>query len=367
MYNNLEEGQLIKSKILAIYGDSVFIDLNMKSEGIIDKSEFVDNDNNISVKVGDTISAYFIAYDKGEMKFTTKLKGDKANTVILEKAFNSHIPVEGNVQAEIKGGFQVKIGDSIGFCPYSQMGFRQKEEPSFFIGKTLTFIIQEFNREKNNIIVSNRAYHQDLENEKIEKLKKELKVGQIVKGSVISLQSFGAFVDIYGLQALLPISEISRKRIENIEDELEVNQEITAQILSLDLDHKKMSISAKALMKDPWDYVDNKYKIGDKIEAKISKIMNFGIFANLEDGIDGLIFISKLENANENTNLSKIYNIGDKIFVEIDEIDSQNRRIALSPTKSKEEENSIKDYLADQDDDNGDTYNPFAEFMKNRK
>ncbi len=365
MFNNLEEGQLIKTKIIAIYGENVFIDLNMKSEGIIDSSEFRDSNGALTVKEGDIISAYFIAYDNGEMRFTTKLKGDKTNTAILEKAFNSGIPIEGSVVEEIKGGFQIKIGDSRAFCPFSQMGFRQKEEPSFFIGKNLPFLIQEFNREQNNIIVSNRAYHEDLENKKIEKLKKELKVGQVVRGEVVSLREFGAFVDIDGIQALLPISEISRKRVQNIEEELTVGQEIEAQILSLELDRKRMSISSKVLMKDPWDNISSKYSVGDKIEGTISKIMNFGLFINLEDGVDGLIFINKLPDANNNTNLNKLYKVGTKMFVEIDEVDEEAKKIALSPTKSSDEEDSIKDYLADQEDD-GDTYNPFAAFMKNK-
>jgi len=365
LYNKLEEGQLVKTTIIAIYGDNVFIDLNMKSEGIIDKSEFLDTDGKISVKIGDTISAYFIGYDNGEMNFTTKLKGDKANTAILEKAFNSGIPIEGLVESEIKGGFKVKIGDSQAFCPYSQMGYKQKEEPSFFIGKTFTFFIQEFNREQHNIIVSNREYQEDVENKKIDKLKKELKIGQVVEGSVISLQSFGAFVNVFGIQALLPISEIKRSRVSNIEKELKINQQVKAQILSLDLDNKRMSISTKALIKDPWDNVSSNYNIGDKIEGTISKIMNFGLFVSLEPGLDGLIFISKLEDANQNTNLNRLYKVGEKLFVEIDEIDDENHKIALSPTKSDEEENSIKEYLSDQDDDS-DTYNLFAQLLKKK-
>jgi small subunit ribosomal protein S1 len=122
LINNLEEGQLVKTKILAIYGDNIFIDLNMKSEGIIDSSEFMGEDGKLSVKEGDTISAYFISYDHGEMHFTTRLKGDKANTAVLEQAYKTGIPIEGSVEAEIKGGFQIKIGDSQAFCPFSQMG-----------------------------------------------------------------------------------------------------------------------------------------------------------------------------------------------------------------------------------------------------
>lgn len=249
------------------------------------------------------------------------------------------------------------------------MGFRQKEEPSFFIGKNLTFLIQEFNREQHNIIVSNRAYGESQEKLKIEKLKKELTVGMTVKGIIVKLQSFGAFVDIQGVQALLPISEIKNGRVEDIESELNVGDEIEAKILSLDLDRERMSISSKALLKDPWENIKDKYKVGDKLEGTITKIAGFGLFVALEPGLDGLVFIAKLPESGENTNLNKIYKIGDKMPIQIDKIDVAEHRISLSPSKSTEEEENIKSYMADQDDsdDDGDTYNPFAEFLKKKK
>jgi small subunit ribosomal protein S1 len=308
--NYFEEGQLVKTTIVAIYGDNIFLDLNMKSEGILDSSEFVGDDGELTVKAGDTISAYFISSDHGEMHFTTKLRGDKANTAVLERAFEAGIPIEGSVEKEIKGGFEVKIGESRAFCPFSQMGYRQKEEPSFFIGKTLTFLIQEFNREQHNIIVSNRAYIEAQEKVKLEKLKKELKSGMTVKGTVKKLQAFGAFVDVQGVQALLPISEIKVGRVEDIEKELKIGQEIEAKILSIDLDHRRMSISSKALQDDPWDTVAKHYKVGERYEGTVSKIANFGLFVNLEPGMDGLIFVSKLPNTGENTNLDKVYKKG---------------------------------------------------------
>lgn len=366
MINYFEEGQLIKTKIVAIYGDNIFLDLNMKSEGILDSSEFLGPDGKLTVKKGDEISAYFISSDHGEMHFTTKIKGDKANTAVLEKAFEGKIPIEGIVDKEIKGGFEVKIGESRAFCPFSQMGYRQKEEPSFFIGKTLPFLIQEFNREQHNIIVSNRLFNEEEENKKIEKLKQELKPGMKVQGKVLSLQTFGAFVDVEGVQALLPISEIKVGRVEKVEKELKIGEIIEAQILSLDLDHKKMSISCKALQADPWDTVSQRYKVGQRLEGTISKIANFGLFINLEPGMDGLIFVAKLPNTGENTNLSKMYSPGEKMSVEIDEIDVKGRRIALSPAKSLEEEETINKYMAEQDDSDDDTYNPFAALLKKK-
>jgi len=365
--NYFEEGQLVTTKIVAIYGDNIFLDLNMKSEGIIDSAEFRTPDGNLTVKVGDTVKVYFISSDHGEMHFTTKLSGDTSNTAVLETAFKKAIPVEGTVEKEIKGGFEIKIGDSRAFCPYSQMGYHQREEPSFFIKRTITFLIQEFNREKHNIIVSNRAYCEAQEKIRIEKLKKELKVGLTVTGTVVKLQSFGAFVEVQGIQALLPISEIKVGRVEDIEKELTIGQEVEAKILSMDLDKKRMSISCKALQADPWSTIKDRYHVGDRYEGTISKIAGFGLFVNLEPGVDGLVFISKLPDAGENTNLDKIYKKGDTMPVQIDSIDSEGRRIGLSPTKSKEEEENISQYMADQDDEDSDTYNPFAELFKKKK
>jgi small subunit ribosomal protein S1 len=366
LINYFEVGQLVKTKIVAIFGDTIFLDLNMKSEGVLDSAEFLGPDDKLTVQKGDTISAYFVSSDHGEMHFTTKLSGDKANTAVLEKAFEAGIPIEGSVEKEIKGGFEVKIGESRAFCPYSQMGYHQKEEPSFFVGRTLTYLIQEFNREQHNIIVSNRAYVETQEKLKLEKLKQELKSGMTVKGTVTKLQSFGAFVDVQGVQALLPISEIKVGRVEDIEKELKIGQEVEGKILSIDLDNRRMSISSKALHADPWDTVAERYKVGDKIEGTISKIASFGLFINLEPGMDGLVFVSKLPDAGENTNLSKVYKTGTKMFVEIDSIDVAGHRIALNPTKSTEEEETIKNYMADQDDSDDDTYNPFAGLLKKK-
>lgn len=366
MIYDFEEGQLIKTTIVAIHGENIFLDLNMKSEGIIDSGEFIGPDGELTVKTGDTISAYYLSTERGEMRFTTKIKGDKANTAILQRAFETGIPIEGSVEKEIKGGFEIKIGESRAFCPFSQMGFRQKEEPDFFIGKTLPFLIQEFNREQHNIIVSNRAYMENEEKKRIEKLKQILKPGMTVKGNVLSLQSFGAFVEVEGIQALLPISEIKFGRVKDIEKELEVGEEVEAEILSLDLDKRKMSISKKALLKDPWDTVAKRYKVGSRYEGTISKIMNFGLFINLEPGMDGLIFISKLPDTSENTNLSQIYKVGTTMSVVIDEIDVEGNKIALSPTKSLEEEETINKYMSNQDDEDEDTYNPFANLFKNK-
>ncbi len=363
---NLEIGQEIQTKIVAVTNDCVFLDLNTKSEGVLDIAEVLDENGKVTVKEGDSINVYFIGEQHGEMRFTTKISGDKADKNLLENAWKNGIPVEGHVEKEIKGGFEVKIGDSRAFCPYSQMGFKQKEEPAFFIGKTMTFRIQEYKENGRNILVSNRAIEEEKYNDYKETLKQKLKTGMTVKGKVLSLQSYGAFVEIEGFKALLPISEISLGRIDDISTVLSVGQEIEASIIRIDWATERISLSMKALISDPWDTVTERYKPDDKVTGTISRIADFGLFVNLEPGIDGLLHISEIEDADRKTNLRKIYKTGTTISVAIKEIDEEGHRISLRPATTKKQDNSAEEFLAKQDEADGETYNPFAALLKKK-
>lgn len=363
----LEPGQEIQSKIVAISDDCIFLELNAKSEGILDRSELTDENGNLTVKEGDIVSAFFLKSENGEMYFTTKIGSRKADSSMLENAFHSHIPVEGHVEKEIKGGFEIKIGDVRAFCPYSQMGYRQKEEPQNYIGKIIPFIITEYRENGKNLLVSNRRYLEEEHLKKIDSLRSVIKEGIIMTGTVKSLQSFGAFIDINGLQALLPISEVSLSHINDISTVLSIGQEIQVVILKTDWEHERISVSMKALIKDPWEQAGNKYRPDTKWEGSVCRIAEFGIFVNLEPGIDGLVHISELENAGKTTNLRKLYKTGDAITVLVKEIDSKNKRIALTPAISTEQDIYTGEFLEHQHENDGETYNPFASLLKKKK
>ena len=196
MNNRLEIGEQIETTIVAIQNDSVFLDLSAKSEGIADTSDFLDKEGNLTVKEGDSVKVFFTGLVNGEMRFTAKIAGDKADKSMIENAFNSKIPVDGHVEKEIKGGYEVKIGQIRAFCPYSQMGFRQKEESSYYVGRTLPFIITEYKNDGKNVLVSNRAMGEIEHAEKLSSLEKEIVPGAIVEGVVESVQNFGAFVNV---------------------------------------------------------------------------------------------------------------------------------------------------------------------------
>lgn len=358
--NSLEPGQLIEAEIVSISGNCIFLQLSGKSEGQLDIEEFTDKDGNLTVKEGDTIKAYFLSSRNGEMMFTTRISGDKAGKALLESAFANGIPVEGVVEKEIKGGFEIKIGESRTFCPFSQMGKKRVENPEQFIGKHLTFKILEYSENGRNILVSHRAILEEDYKAKIEVLKKSLHENMNVKGFVKSLLDFGAFIDIDGVQALLPISEISRSRVDDIQKVLSVGQEIEAEIIKLDWSTERITLSMKKLLIDPWDKAGTKYKSGSKHTGEVVRITNFGTFISLEPGLDGLIHISDLDSYGIDNPAQKKLKRGEMIAVQINNIDIEKKRLSLKPVSGTEED------ITQYSEIDSDNYNPFAALLKGK-
>ena len=174
MMNKFIPGQEIETTIVAISGDCIFLDMNSKSEGILDKAEVTDENGNCSLNEGDKIKVFYLGEKHGEMRFKTKIAGQNADTSMIENAFKNGIPVEGKVEKEIKGGFEVKLGSTRAFCPYSQMGFKEKDAPETYVGKVLTFKIQEYKENGKNILVSNKAVLQEEHAGKLDKLKTQM-------------------------------------------------------------------------------------------------------------------------------------------------------------------------------------------------
>jgi len=365
--SRLKPGQEIEAEIVSITDNCIFLQLNGKSEGQLDVEEFMDRDGNITVSEGDKIKAYFLNSKNGEIHFTTRISGEKAGDALLQSAFEGEIPVEGTVEKEIKGGFEVKIGESRAFCPYSQMGMKRVENAQEYIGKHLTFKILEYKEKGRNILVSNRAILEKERREKVEALKKTLKEGMTVTGVVKSLRDFGAFIDLDGVQALLPVSEISRSRVKDIEEVLSIGQKIEAVILKLDWAAERISVSMKKLLADPWDSAEGKYKEGSQHTGEVVRLTNFGAFVSLEPGLDGLIHISDLEKDSRDypERKQKKLKVGERITVEINSVDAVKKRISLKPADDTQGKENFSDYMDSDSDSEG--YNPFAALLKDKK
>lgn len=366
------KGDEIDAKVVAIAGDSVFIDIGQKSEGVIPLSQFIDDGGKPKIEVGSTVHAFYTGnIDDTEnfaIKITATTKEDAKD--MLDMAFHNKTPIEAKVTDEIKGGYEVMIGGQRAFCPYSQMG--GKNSPHSYVGRAMTFLVTQMEHTERglNVILSNRAILDAQESQKVAKSLEFAKVGQVVDAQVKSTHPFGAILcitapaEIAGLEGLLPISEISYDRVSRTEDALQSGESTKAKILELDTHPKgkkkySLTLSIRAMQDDPWGNLGD-VKVGNKFAGTIENTAPYGLFVNIAKGITGFVHISKLD-AGQSTNLRKAFPVGSKLNVVVDKIDIDTKKIELTPSTSKEEDESAQKYMASQDDD--ETYNPFAALL----
>ena len=238
--------------------------------------------------------------------------------------------MEGLVEKEVKGGFEIRISGTIrGFCPFSQMGLGRIGTPADYTGKRLQFIITEYGERGRNVILSNRVILERERQEKRAEMMRSLQEGQIVRGKVVSLQKFGAFVDIGGMQGLLPMSEIGWGRIENINDALKIDEEVEVAVLKIDREKDRISLSLKKLLADPWEKVESAYPEGSVHSGRVVRLTKFGAFIALEPGIDGLLHISRMGAGKRVSHAGEVLKDGQDIEVKIEKVDRAAKRISL--------------------------------------
>lgn len=326
----LKPGEKVEARIVKISPDWVFLDLGGKNEGYLDRKELLNEEGELTVREGDTIRAYFLSSRQDEKLFTTKIGPGDAGRIYLEDAWRNGIPVEGMVEKEVKGGFEIRISGTIrGFCPFSQMGLGRIGTPADYTGKRLQFIITEYGERGRNVILSNRVILERERQEKRAEMMQSLQEGQIVRGKVVSLQKFGAFVDIGGMQGLLPMSEIGWGRIENINDALKIDEEVEVAVLKIDREKDRISLSLKKLLADPWEKVESAYPEGSVHSGRVVRLTKFGAFIALEPGIDGLLHISRMGAGKRVSHAGEVLKDGQDIEVKIEKVDRAAKRISL--------------------------------------
>ena len=345
----LEPGQMVEARIVKITGEWIFLDLGGKGEGYLDRKELTDEAGNLAVREGDMVRAYFQSSANSEMHFTTKIGSGPGKQTQLEDAWRNGIPVEGTVAKEVKGGFEIKVGGTVrAFCPFSQMGLRRDEPQSDIIGRSLSFNIAEFGENGRNIVLSRRAILEGERQDKKRALQASLQEGMKVRGKVTSIQKFGAFVDIGGVEGLLPVSEIAWSRTEKVGDVLSVGQEVEVILKKLDWDQERFSFSLKDALPDPWDQAVDNYLVGSYHSGTVSRLAPFGAFVTLAQGVDGLIHISKLGGGRRLSHPREVLKEGQAVEVQIEAVDREKRKIslALAEVRRAEEEEAatIKEY-----------------------
>ncbi len=331
-------GQKVKARVVSISSDWVFIDLGAKSEGYLDAKEFLDEEGRLSVAAGELIEAYFLSADDNQMRFTTRIAGGEAGRYYLEDAWQNGIPVEGLVEKEVKGGFEIRIAGGLrGFCPFSQMGL-QRENPKDLTGRHLDFRITLYGENGRNIVLSNRAVLEEERRKQREEQKSLLLEGARVRGTISSIHNFGAFVKIGSVDGLIPVSEIGWDRTEDINEVLKVGQEVEVVAMKLDWENDRLSFSLKRALPDPWESLEKDFPPGSRHMGTVVRLTNFGAFVSLAPGVDGLLHISKLGAGKRIRHPHEAVSKGQAIEVKIDAIDRENKRISLSPAASEQAE-----------------------------
>jgi small subunit ribosomal protein S1 len=327
----LEPGQKLTAQVLKVSSEWIFIDTGQKGEGVVDRKELLDLDGNVTVKEGDSLTAYFLSSSHGEMRFTTRLGGGATGSSQLEDAWRSGVPVEGVVEKEIKGGYEIKLGGaSRAFCPFSQIALRRVENPESLISTRLTFRITDYSENGRNIVVSRRALLEEEQRRLKDEAQAGISEGMVVNGTVTSLQDFGAFVDIGGLEGLIPISEIGWSRVKDVREVLAVGQQVKVVIKAIDREKERISLSLKDTQTDPWDLAMEKYPEGSFHTGTVSRLAAFGAFVTLGEGVDGLIHISKLGAGKRINNPREVIKEGESVEVRVEGVSRSDRRISLA-------------------------------------
>ncbi|PID27186.1 MAG: hypothetical protein CSB55_09110 [Candidatus Cloacimonadota bacterium] len=323
-----KRGEEVTGKIVSITETNIFVNFGDKNDAYADINEYKNSDGELEYKVGDELTGFIVKKTESETIIAKSLNKQHANRAVLRDAFEKKIPVQGKVQAVIKGGFTINVLGSRAFCPISQMDLKMINDNSQVIGKTFDFEIIDFSENGRNVVVSRRIIlKRELEEKRKETLEK-LEVGSVVKGKITRLTNFGAFVDLGGVDGLIHISQISWVRVENISEVLNIGDEIEVKVVKIDKD--RISLSMKALEENPADKVVKELEEGSTVSCRIVKLLDFGAFAEIAPGVQGLIPISELACGRRINHASEVVNEGDTVEAQILKVNPATRKISLS-------------------------------------
>ncbi|MBR0031158.1 MAG: 30S ribosomal protein S1 [Treponema sp.] len=327
-FKTLEDGQLVDGTVIQVTDDLVFINIGYKSEGKIPVSEFAGE----LPKEGDVIAVVLVKLE-GRNGPEVSFAKAKAKQVWkdLRKASDEKLPVEGKIEKEVKGGFDVSLGGDIhAFLPISQSDSQKVENPSKLIGIVSKFYIERlYSENKQNIVVNRRKYLEETVEAARDKFFAETQVGATVKGTVKSFTSFGAFIDIGGFDGLLHINDMSWGHVTRPKDFVKKGQEIELKVIRLDPAEKRINLSLKHFTEDPWVHFEEKFHLKDIVEGTVTKLTDFGAFIELEEGIEGLAHISEFSWTKKVSKASDVVKIGDKVKCMILGYDIQAGRVSL--------------------------------------
>jgi small subunit ribosomal protein S1 len=329
---NLASNAAIEGRIVDIVENRVVIDIGQKTEGILDRQELLDWDGNMKYKVGDAISVLpkNVNFKEGYIIVSKKQLDEQEGWENVFRAYKKNIPLLGKITklTPDEKGFLVDMGVEM-FLPMSQVDIQKVKAPKKMLGKDFWFKVVKLNKKEKSGTISRRILLEDEKQEKLKNLLGSLEVGQLVKGMVTSIVDYGAFVDLGGLEGLVHKDNISYGRINHPKEKLRKGDEIEVKVLDIDKDRGKISLGIKQKFTDPWIGIETNYPIGKRLIAKVVKIVSFGAFIELEEGVEGLLHISDLTWEGRPTSVEEYVAVGDKLWVQVIEISKDDRKIKL--------------------------------------
>ncbi|MCX6553647.1 MAG: S1 RNA-binding domain-containing protein [Candidatus Aminicenantes bacterium] len=329
---NLASNAPIEGRIVDIVENRVVIDIGQKTEGILDRLELLDWNGNMKYKIGDPISVLpkNVNFKEGYITVSKKQLDEQEGWDNVVHAYKTNTPLKGIISklTPDEKGFLVDMGIEM-FLPMSQVDIQKIKAPKKILGKEFMFMVVKLNKKEKNGTVSRRILLEEEKQEKLKKLLGSLEVGQIVKGVVTSIMDYGAFVDLGGMEGLVHKDNISYGRVNHPKEKLRKGDEIEVKVLEIDKEKGKISLGIKQKFADPWNTMETKYPLGKRLIAKVVKIVSFGAFIELEEGVEGLLHISDLTWEGRPTSVEEYVAVGDKLWVQVIEVNKEERKIKL--------------------------------------
>ncbi|MAY13919.1 MULTISPECIES: 30S ribosomal protein S1 [unclassified Thalassolituus] len=328
---DMQPGSIVTGTVVDIDSDWVTVNSGLKSEAVIPRSQFLNEKGELEVAIGDTTQVSLEAVEDGFGE--TRLSREKAKRaeswIELEKAFEADEMVMGIINGKVKGGFTVDLKNIRAFLPGSLVDVRPVRDTLHLEGKELEFKVIKLDAKRNNVVVSRRAVLEAANSQEREELLANLQEGQSVKGIVKNLTDYGAFVDLGGVDGLLHITDMAWKRIKHPSEIVAVGDEIDVKVLKFDRERNRVSLGLKQLGDDPWVNINERYPEHARVKARVTNLTDYGCFAELEEGVEGLVHVSEMDWTNKNIHPSKVVQVGDEIEVMVLDIDEERRRISL--------------------------------------
>ena len=331
-------GSIVTGVVIDIDSDWVTVHAGLKSEGVIPAEQFKNEKGEINLAIGDEVQVALESVEDGFGE--TRLSREKAKRAeswkVLEAAHEAQEVIMGVINGKVKGGFTVDVAGIRAFLPGSLVDVRPVRETNHLEGKELEFKVIKLDQKRNNVVVSRRAVMEQANSEERDELLANLQEGQAVKGIVKNLTDYGAFVDLGGVDGLLHITDMAWKRIKHPSEIVNVGDEIDVRVLKFDRERNRVSLGLKQLGEDPWSSITSRYPEGAKVTAVVTNLTDYGCFAEIEEGVEGLVHVSEMDWTNKNVHPSKIVNLGDEVEVMILDIDEERRRISLGIKQCQE-------------------------------